>query len=123
MLAAEGDNELLVGLLLASLVEHTHVGLAAVEGLGGLAQTAGESVVDERDLEDTLEGVEDRHAAALLAVVGSDFDFFGRGDRGGGLFYIRLEGGKMCQSGVFLFAFFRGLSSLWARCVLLALSS
>jgi len=89
VLAAEGNNKLLVGLLLASLVEDTHVGLATVKGLGGLTETTGKTVVDQGDLEDTLEGVEDRHAASLLGVIGSDFDFFGGGDRGGGLFYIR----------------------------------
>lgn len=91
VLAAEGNNELLVGLLLAGLVEHAHVGLTAVEGLGGLTQTARKSVVDQRDLEDALERVKDRHAARGGRLVGSDLDFFGRGDRGRGLFYIRLQ--------------------------------
>ena len=96
VLAAKSDDELLVGLLLACLVEHAHVSLATVKGLGGLTETAGKSVVDQRDLQDTLEGVENGHAAARLAVVGSDldFDFFGRGDRGRGLFYIRLRKNK-----------------------------
>lgn len=90
VLAAESDNELLVGLLLASLVEDAHVGLAAVEGLAGLTETTGETVVDQGDLENTLEGVEDRHAATLLGVIGTDFDLLGGGDGRGGLFYIRL---------------------------------
>ena len=89
VLAAESDNELLVGLLLASLVEDAHVGLAAVEGLGGLTETAGETVVDEGDLEHTLEGVEDRHAAA--GVVSRHLDLLGGLDLLlGNLFSVRL---------------------------------
>lgn len=89
VLAAESDDELLVGLLLASLVEDAHVGLAAVEGLGGLTETAGEAVVDEGDLEDALERVEDGHAAA--GVVRRDLDLLGRLDLLlGNLFSVRL---------------------------------
>jgi hypothetical protein len=36
VLGAESDDELLVSLLLAALVQDTHVSLTAVEGLGGL---------------------------------------------------------------------------------------
>lgn len=43
---AQCDDELLVGLLFASFVENAHVGLSAIEGFGGFAQTAGETVVD-----------------------------------------------------------------------------
>jgi len=50
VLAAQSDDELLVRLLLARLVEHAHVRLATVEGLGGFAETARESVVDESEL-------------------------------------------------------------------------
>ena len=90
MLAAEGNNELLVGLLLASLVEDAHVCLATVEGLGSLTETAGESIVDQRDLEDTLEGIEDGHGTGLSGLIGANFDLLGGGDGAGGLFYIRL---------------------------------
>ena len=90
MLAAEGNNELLVGLLLASLVEDAHVCLATVEGLGSLTETAGKSIVDQRDLEDTLEGIEDGHGAGLGGLIGANFDLLGGGDGAGGLFYIRL---------------------------------
>ena len=41
VLGAEGDDELLVGLLLAVLVQDAHVSLTSVEGLGGLAEAAG----------------------------------------------------------------------------------
>jgi hypothetical protein len=51
VLGAQGDDELLVGFLLAGLVEHAHVCLATVEGFGGFAQAAGEAVMDESDLE------------------------------------------------------------------------
>lgn len=89
VLAAESDDELLVGLLLASLVEDAHVGLATVKGLGGLTETAGKTVVDEGDLEHALERVEDRHAAA--GVVGRHLDLLGRLDLLlGNLFSVRL---------------------------------
>ena len=89
VLAAESDNELLVGLLLASLVEDAHVGLTTVKGLGGLTETAGKTVVDERDLEHALERVEDRHAAA--GVVGRHLDLLDGLDLLlGNLFSVRL---------------------------------
>lgn len=91
MLAAQGDDELLVGLLLACLVQHAHVGLPAVKGLAGFAQAASETVVDEGDLEDSLEGIEDRHAAALGRGVGRDLDLIGGGDFLGWLFSVRLR--------------------------------
>ena len=92
VLAAESDDQLLVGLLLASLVEDAHVRLATVERLGSLTQTTGETVVDERDLQNTLEGIENRHLAAG-ASVGRNFDLIGLGDGGVGnsLFSVRLN--------------------------------
>jgi hypothetical protein len=92
VLAAKGNDELLVGLLLASLVEDAHVCLATIESLGSLTETAGESVVDQRDLEDTLEGIEDGHGTGLSGLIGANFDLLGGGDGAGGLFYIRLLG-------------------------------
>jgi hypothetical protein len=92
VLAAKGNDELLVGLLLASLVEDAHVCLATIESLGSLTETAGESVVDQRDLEDTLEGIEDGHGTGLSGLIGANFDLLGGGDGAGGLFYIRLFG-------------------------------
>lgn len=91
MLGAQGDDELLVSLLLAALVEHAHVRLAAVEGLGGLAETARQTVVDQSDLEHALERVQDRHLAAGAGGRG-DFDLIGGGDGGvgSGLFSVRL---------------------------------
>lgn len=101
MLGAQGNDELLVGLLLAALVEDTHVGLAAVEGLGGLAQTTGKTVVDQRDAEDTLQSVEDGHLAA--AGVGRNLDLIGGGNGGVGLglFSVRL-----CRDGMLVFGGF-----------------
>lgn len=89
VLGAQSDNELLVGLLLAGLVENTHVGLASVESLGGFTETTGETIVHESELENTLEGVENAHLSLRPSVSG-DFDFGRLGDGGGGLFYIRL---------------------------------
>jgi len=101
VLGAQRDNKLLVRLLLARLVEHTHVRLATVERLGRLAQTAGESVVDQSDLENALQSVQHGHAAA--SGVGVDFDFVVVGgdllaDFLGWLFYIRLRGVSFCLS-------------------------
>lgn len=89
VLRAESDNELLVSLLLAALVEDTHVGLAAVEGLGGLTETTGKTVVDQGDAQNTLEGVQDGHLAA--AGIGRNLDLLSGGDGGCGLFSVRLE--------------------------------
>lgn len=89
MLGAQGDDELLVGLLLAVLVEDTHVGGAAVEGLGSLTETAGKTVVDESQFQDTLKGVENGHLA--LGGIAGHFDLIGR-DFGGVVFYVRLLG-------------------------------
>jgi len=95
VLAAKSNHELLVCLLLAVLVEDTHVCLATVESLGGFAQTAGKSVVDEGELENTLEGVDDGH---LATAAGGGFAGCGDlnllGGRGGGglLFSVGLEG-------------------------------
>jgi len=86
VLGAESDDELLVGLLLAGLVQDTHVSLAAVEGLGSLAETAGKTVVHESELQDTLEGVKNRHLA--LGGIGRNLNLLG--DLGGVvLFYVR----------------------------------
>ena len=91
VLGAQGHDELLVGLLLARLVEDAHVGLAAVEGLGGLAQTAGEAVVDQRELEHALEGLEHAHLAGAGGGIGADFDLGGGRDLGlGVVFSVRL---------------------------------
>lgn len=72
VLGAESDNELLVSLLLAALVEDTHVGLAAVEGLGSLTETAGKTVVNERVAENTLQGILNGHLT--LGGIGGDLD-------------------------------------------------
>jgi hypothetical protein len=56
VLGAQGNDELLVRFFFASLVEDAHVRLAAIEGLGGFAEAAGQAVVDEGDLEDTCVG-------------------------------------------------------------------
>lgn len=90
MFRAESDNKLLVSLLLARLVEDTHVRLATVEGLGSLAKTTGKTVVDQGDLEDALERIVDGHLAT--AGLSGDLDILGLGDGGvgNGLFSVRL---------------------------------
>lgn len=86
MLGAEGSDELLVGILLAVLVENAHVGLATVESLGGLAETAGETVVHESQLQNTLEGVLNGHLT--LGGIAGHFDLLD--DLGSVVFYVRL---------------------------------
>ena len=54
VLGAEGLNELNVLGLSAGLDEDAEVGLALVEGLGALTETASETVVDEGVLQDLL---------------------------------------------------------------------
>jgi hypothetical protein len=88
VLGAQSDDELLVSLLLAALVEDTHVGLTAVEGLGSLTQTTGKTVVDQGDAEDTLQSVEDGHLAG--ASVSGNLDLIGGGNNRGDLFSVRL---------------------------------
>lgn len=77
MLGTESLNELLVWLLLAVLVQDTHVGLAAVKGLGGLTETTGKTIVDEGVLENTLEGVLDGHLTFAGGGIGGNFNFLG----------------------------------------------
>ena len=69
VLRAQRHHELLVGLLLARLVEHAHVRLSSVERLGGFAEPAGEAVVDECELQGAFEGVEDGLLAGLGILV------------------------------------------------------
>jgi hypothetical protein len=76
VLGAKSLDELLVGVLVAVLVQDTHVSLATVEGLGGLTETTGETVVDEGVAEDTLERVLDGHLA-LVGSIGGDLDLLG----------------------------------------------
>lgn len=72
MLRAESLNKLLVRILVAVLVENGHVGLAAVEGLGSLTETAGKTVVNERVAENTLQGILNGHLT--LGGIGGDLD-------------------------------------------------
>ena len=88
MLLAESNNELLVGLLFAGLVEDAHVRLPAVEGLGSLTETAGQAVVHERKLQDALESIQNGHLA--LAGLSRNLNLLG----GGSLFYVRLYVGE-----------------------------
>jgi hypothetical protein len=89
VLRAQGHNKLLVGLLLASLVEDAHVCLATIESLGGFAQTAGKTIVHKRELENALQRIENRHLS--LGSLAGDFDLILHLDSGGILFYVRLS--------------------------------
>lgn len=94
VLAAQRHDQLLVRLLLACLVQHAHVGLAAIESLAGFAKAACETIVDEGDLQDTLQGIEDGHAAALACAVGGYLDLIRGLDLllgNGGFFSVRLR--------------------------------
>lgn len=92
MLRAQRNNELLVRLLLAGLVQDAHVRLATVEGLGRLAETASKTVVDERELEHALESLEDGHLALSGGGIGRNLDLLG-GDDGLVVFSVRLRVG------------------------------
>ena len=63
VLVAESLDELEVLGLVAGLDKNAKVGLAAVEGLGALTETASKTVVDKGLLEDLLESVLDGHGA------------------------------------------------------------
>jgi hypothetical protein len=93
VLIAKSDNKLLVGLLLAVLVQDTHVCLSAIEGLGSLTETTGKTVVHERELQDTLESVENGH----LALGGIAGNLNNIGDLGGVVFYVRLSRENVSQ--------------------------
>ena len=56
MLGAKGFDELEVFLLRVVLVEDAEVGLAPIQRLGGLPETASETVVNEGVFEDLLGG-------------------------------------------------------------------
>jgi hypothetical protein len=95
VLIAESNDQLLVGLLLAVLVQDAHVSLATVQSLGGFTETAGETVVHESELENTLQGVQNGHLA--LGGISRNFDFLD--DLGGVvLFYVRLFSRKKKKS-------------------------
>lgn len=53
------------------------MGLAAVEGLGGFTETTGETIVDERVLEDTLQRLLNGHLSFTSRSIGGDFDLLG----------------------------------------------
>ena len=70
VLGAERLDELDVLGLRAGLDEDAEVGLTLVEGLGALAETAGEAVVDEGVLQDLLWGVSVVSALRVAGRVG-----------------------------------------------------
>ena len=72
VLGAESLNELDVLGLSAGLDENAKVSLALVEGLGALAETASETVVDESVLQNLLESILNGELA--LGSLGGDLD-------------------------------------------------
>jgi len=86
---AQSLHKLLVRLLLATLVEHGHVGLATIQCLARLAEAAGEAVVDERMPEDSLECFLDGHLA-LGGAISRDLDLVGGFDGGDFFSCVRL---------------------------------
>jgi len=72
-------DEFLVRIFVTGLVEDTHVSLATVEGLGSLAKTTGETVVDEGMAENTLQSVFDSHLA-FASGIGGNFNLLGSFD-------------------------------------------
>ena len=88
VLATESDNELLVSLLLACLVQDTHVSLATVEGLGSLTETAGKTIVHEGELENTLKGVQNGHLTLGSGRICADLNLVCDLDWGSWLFYV-----------------------------------
>ena len=96
VLVAESGDQLLVGVLLAVLVENAHVGLAAVEGLGSLTETAGKTVVHQSQLQNTLEGILNGHLA--LGGIAGNFDLLDNVDGSVVVFYVRLvcHGQRLC---------------------------
>lgn len=89
VLGAKGDDELLVSLLLAGLVEDTHVCLATVESLGSLTETAGKTIVHQGKLENTLESIQNGHLS-LWCLLSRDLDLILNLDSWVFRFYVRL---------------------------------
>lgn len=87
VLGAESDDQLLVCLLLASLVENAHVCLASVEGLGGLTKTTGKTIVHQGELENTLQSVQNGHLSLWCSISG-DLDLVRDLDLWLFLFYV-----------------------------------
>lgn len=76
VLGAKSLDKLLVGILIAVLVENAHVSLATVESLGGLAETTSKTVVDEGVTKNAFQGILDRHLA-LGGSIGGNLDLLG----------------------------------------------
>jgi hypothetical protein len=87
VVGAQSNNQLLVWLLLAGLVQDAHVCLTSVKSLGGFSETSSKTVVHEGELEDTLESVKDGHLALGGGICG-DLNLLS--NFGCVLFYVRL---------------------------------
>lgn len=89
MLVAEGGDQLLVGILLAVLVENAHVSLTAVKSLGSLTETTGKTVVHQSQLQNTLEGILNGHLA--LGGIAGNLDLLDDLGNVVVVFYVRLR--------------------------------
>jgi hypothetical protein len=89
VLRAQRNHQLLVCFFFASFVQNAHVSLTSVQSLGCFSETACETVVHECELQDTLEGIEDRHLTLGCGITGN-FDLIGLNNGGGRLFCVRL---------------------------------
>ena len=92
MLPAQRNHQLLVRLFFTALVQHAHVRLSPIQRLAGFPQATCQAVVNKRELQDTLQSLEDGHLRRPRGGGGGDFDFIGAFGRGGGrwLFSVRL---------------------------------
>merc|ERR1719348_932433 len=72
---AQGSNQLLVHGLVAVFGKNAQEGLAFVQGLGSLAESAGKSISDEGLLEDFLDGGVNVHGPAGRGGSRGDISF------------------------------------------------
>lgn len=106
MLPTQRHNKLLIRVLLARLVQHAHMRLTPIQRFARLAQPARQAVVDQRQLQYTLERFQRRHLRGrptalgicgygYLLIVGTGVGVTLGGGGGVGLFSVRLR--KWCQ--------------------------
>lgn len=81
VLGAESLDKLLVGVLVAVLVQDAHMGLATVESLRSFAESTGQPIVNEGVAENSLESILHGHLA-LGGRVRRYLNFLGGLDRG-----------------------------------------
>ena len=103
MLGAQRHHKLLVRLLLTTFVKYTHMSLASIKCLAGLAQPARQPVVDQCQFQHTFERLEHAHLRRAAGPAGRNFDFgsvayaIGIRNWGSGLFSVRLFDGPLAS--------------------------